>query len=627
MRISFFTTATEPFKYKYPIIESIKSIIPLADEIIIIYGRRESESEKQLLELSPIIKIINTDNWNEEWKYDTMTEHLNIGLDNCTGDICIKFDIDFIFGSTNKEKFINQIKKTRNRYHVYYLPRINFMNKKYGSIYKKGLYAINATLLRKDNKKFKIKIVNYTNTINIDNIYNQHILSDKEMYVYNFDCTFMDKETLKKKYFYWYNAYNLYYGNLDLFDLLTSDLNDKTNLMNKIISKKIKKIKNKLDLNEFIEIDEYPFIIQEKIDNLDETQYGYNYFGYLRELYYSKIFNYNEKISIIIPLKNRTSILVDYDKIPEKIFKKHNIELSGLPKKNFTIKNNKVLITPLLENLQSLQKLNNTYNFEIIIVDFMSDDYDLSTINNSLNIRIIKVDEHFSRGLGLNKGYENASGSLIFYCDADMYFYTDEIFKEALYIIASKHVFFPICFDLIEPSHQIGYWRESGYGMIFLTQDIIKEFNFKWEEYNTLGKEDDDAYSIFNHLNIVERKKVNGYYHLWHPPNKEFKNSNYKFNDYTKKKILLNCSNISNCFDNSSDYYYTTKLELGINIVYTENPEFTLYSNDKLIEYEKKYNCRLEHWSGRSALPPTTYALESLQLPLCGKITDIFTME
>jgi glycosyltransferase involved in cell wall biosynthesis len=594
MKISFFTTATEPFKY--PIIESIKSIIPLADEIIIIYGREEYESEKQLLELSPIIKIIHTNKWNEKWKYDTMTEHLNIGLDNCSGDICIKFDIDFIFGSNDKEKFIDQIKKTRNRYHVYYLPRINFMNKKYGSIYKKGLYAINATLLRKDNKKFKIKIKNYTNTIIINESYNQYIISDKEMYVYNFDCTFMDKETLKKKYFYWYNAYNLYYGNLELFDLLTSDLNDTTNLMNKIISKKIKKIKTKLDFNEFIKIEKYPDIIQEKINNLDETQYGYNYFGHLRELYDSEIFHMNEKISIIIPLKNRTNILVDYDKIPLKLYKKHNIELSGLPKKNFTIENNKVRITPLLENLKSIEKFSDKYNFEIIIVDFMSDDYDLLTIDNSLNIRIIKVDEYFSRGLGLNKGYENAKGSLIFYCDADMYFHTDELFKESFNIIALNRVFFPICFDLIEPSHQIGYWRESGYGMIFLTKDIIKEINFKWEEYNTLGKEDNDAFSIFESKNIVERKKVDGYYHLWHPPNKEFKNSNYKFNDYSKKKILLNCSNISNCFENFSDYYYTTKLELGINIVYTINPNFSLYSNETLLEYEKKYNCKLEYW-------------------------------
>lgn len=596
MKISFFTTATEPFKYKYPIIESIKSIIPLADEIIIIYGRRESESENQLLELSPIIKIINTNNWNEEWRYDTMTNHLNIGLNNCTGDICIKFDIDFIFSPTNKEKFANQFKNTINRYHVYYLPRINFMNKKYGSIYKKGLYAINTTLLKKDNKKYEIKIKNYANTISINNSYNQYIISDKEMCVYNFDCTFMDKETLKKKYFYWYNAYNLYYGNLDLFELSSNDLNDITHLMNKIISKKIKKIKTKLELNEFLEIRQYPAIIQEKIDNLDETQYGYNYFGHLRELYNSKFFYSSEKISIIIPLKNRSNILVDYDKIPLKLYKKHEIQLSHLPKKDFIIENNKIRITPLLENLRSLEKFNNIYNFEIIIVDFMSDDFDLSEIKKiiNMNIRIITINQSFSRGLGLNKGYENATGTLIFYCDADMYFHTDDIFKESLNIIASNQVFFPICFDLIEPSHQIGYWRYSGYGMIFLSKDKIEEMNFKWEEYDTLGKEDDDAYTIFK--NISQRKKVDGYYHLWHPSNKEFKNLYYKFNDYKKTKILLNFYNSTKLsIDLSDDYYYTTKLELGINIVYNSKLELPIYTQETLLEYEKKYNCQLEY--------------------------------
>ena len=577
MKISFFTTATEPFRYKYPIIESIKSIIPIADEIIIIYGRQEYISEKEILELSPKIKIINTNKWNIEWKYDTMTEHLNIGLDNCAGDICIKFDIDFIFSSDNQEKFAEQFKKIRNRYHVFYLPRINFMNKKYGSLYKKGLYAINVTLLKKENKIYKIGIKNYCNTIIIDSSFNYHIFTDKDMYVYNFDCTFMDKETLKQKYFYWYNAYKLYYGNLELFELPTDDLCDLTQLMNKFISKKIIKIKNKIALNEFIEIDRYPDVILDKINKLDETQYGYNYFEFLRQFYNLKlnIFNYNEKISIIIPLKNRTDILVNYEPVPLKIYKKHNIELSGLPKKNFIIENNKVRITPLLENLESLKKFNDIYNFEIIIVDFNSDDYDLDNLlskNNTLDIRIIKVDDYFSRGHGLNKGFENAKGSLIFYCDADIYFHTDEVFKQSLSIIASNRVFFPICFDLIEPSHQIGYWRESGFGMIFLSKAKIEEKNFRWEEYNTLGKEDDDAYSIFN--DIAERKKLNGYYHLWHPSNKEFKNKHYKFNDYKKKKILLNFIDHEEILSNfPNNYYYTTKLELGIDIVYHINDE------------------------------------------------------
>ena len=87
-----------------------------------------------------------------------LPSYLNIGLNNCTGDICIKFDIDFIFNSKDKEKFANQFKNRINEYHVYYLPRINFMNKKYGSLYKKGLYAINTTLLKKENKTYLIEL-------------------------------------------------------------------------------------------------------------------------------------------------------------------------------------------------------------------------------------------------------------------------------------------------------------------------------------------------------------------------------------------------------------------------------------------------------------------------------------
>ena len=59
-KLSFFAIATEPFKNGYPIIECITSILNVADEIIIVYGREENESEKQLLQLSEKVKVFKT---------------------------------------------------------------------------------------------------------------------------------------------------------------------------------------------------------------------------------------------------------------------------------------------------------------------------------------------------------------------------------------------------------------------------------------------------------------------------------------------------------------------------------------------------------------------------------------
>ena len=56
MSISF-CIATEPVKNMYPIKESINSILPLADEIIIVFGREEEETSKYFKNLDKKIKI------------------------------------------------------------------------------------------------------------------------------------------------------------------------------------------------------------------------------------------------------------------------------------------------------------------------------------------------------------------------------------------------------------------------------------------------------------------------------------------------------------------------------------------------------------------------------------------
>ena len=302
-----------------------------------------------------------------------------------------------------------------------------------------------------------------------------------------------------------------------------------------------------------------------------------------------------EKISIIITLKNRTKFNVDYEQIQLKTFLRHNIYLSNLPKKEITLTDSKIILSLLLEHLKSLETLK--FEFEIILVDFNSTDFNIKNINKlfpKLKIKVININDYFSRGKGLNEGLKHASYENIFFSDADMYFQTDEIFKEGLKIIKNNQVFFPICFDLIEPTHQLGYWRESGYGLFMVTKTLINEKNFSWSEYNSLGKEDNDAFDCFKDISV--RKTVNGYFHQWHPSSKTFKNQNYKHGNYEKQKVLINFKTYDNIFnqliENDNSFYYTTKLEMDINYVCTNGNNF--YSNNKLKEYERKFGKTLK---------------------------------
>ena len=207
------------------------------------------------------------------------------------------------------------------------------------------------------------------------------------------------------------------------------------------------------------------------------------------------------EFSIIIPIKNRTFFKVNYEPPGLSIFRNHIIEPSNLPKRKIDKRGTDIVLQLLINNLESLTKLLDKYDFEIILVDFASTDYSQKKLKAQfpkLKINIINEETFFSRGKGLNIGFKNSTKKNVMFCDADMLFNTDEVFISAIKELDNGNVFFPICFDLIEPSHQIGYWRETGFGIMFGNKKNLIKLGFKWSEYETLGKEDDDAHEFFN---------------------------------------------------------------------------------------------------------------------------------
>lgn len=61
MKVSGFTIIRNAIKYDYPILESIRSILPICDEVIVAVGQSEDDTKNLILSLnSPKIKIIDT---------------------------------------------------------------------------------------------------------------------------------------------------------------------------------------------------------------------------------------------------------------------------------------------------------------------------------------------------------------------------------------------------------------------------------------------------------------------------------------------------------------------------------------------------------------------------------------
>ncbi len=116
MLISGFTFARNAVKLGYPVVESIRSILPICDEFIIALGRGDKDDEtKNRIEAlkEPKIRIIETD-WTElgtlcNWIYSQQT---NIALNECRGVWSFYLQSDEVV----HESYLNSIKAACNHF-------------------------------------------------------------------------------------------------------------------------------------------------------------------------------------------------------------------------------------------------------------------------------------------------------------------------------------------------------------------------------------------------------------------------------------------------------------------------------------------------------------------------------
>src|SRR5689334_19405062 len=60
MKVSGFSFIRNAVKYKYPIEEALRSILPLCDEIVVAVGRSEDNTRELVASIDPKIRILDT---------------------------------------------------------------------------------------------------------------------------------------------------------------------------------------------------------------------------------------------------------------------------------------------------------------------------------------------------------------------------------------------------------------------------------------------------------------------------------------------------------------------------------------------------------------------------------------
>ncbi len=109
MKISGFSFVKNGIKLYYPVVEAIKSILPICDEFVVAVGKGEDDTREKIAAINdPKIKIIDTE-WNLE-KYPKGMENAHqtdIAKNACSGDWLFYLQADEVV----HEKYLPIIKK------------------------------------------------------------------------------------------------------------------------------------------------------------------------------------------------------------------------------------------------------------------------------------------------------------------------------------------------------------------------------------------------------------------------------------------------------------------------------------------------------------------------------------
>jgi hypothetical protein len=158
---------------------------------------------------------------------------------------------------------------------------------------------------------------------------------------------------------------------------------------------------------------------------------------------------------------------------------------------------------------------------ELVIADFHSDDWTLEDWlereAGAMKVHRLEMDGQFSRGRGMNAAVEAAESSQILIYDADMLM-DETAFITGLAILAEGEegtAFFPVIQNLA-PNGNTDDWYETSFGMVFLPKETFLVAG-GIPEFQNWGGEDEILYEKVAQISRVERFKLAGLNHQWHP--------------------------------------------------------------------------------------------------------------
>lgn len=254
----------------YPFVESIKSFLPVVDEMIVIfnvYGKNDGTLEALKGINDSKIRIIPTSFDIEKHGWETYGIARTLGYQAAHGDIVLMFDCDGVLHEKdhtvlagNLFDFLGQNCATGywEKYRCY-KPDLYWDQHKHSGIYNKRILGDRLDFLRDDRK----------GAFNFAQLTLQEGKSKSfSVILFGYEHMWDTKEVLNYKITRYGRMIDIQQGKSvktpeEYFQIYMDD-----------IAEGFKKKGKRMDLNN------HPLIMQFKIRNLDETHFGYNFFNY-----------------------------------------------------------------------------------------------------------------------------------------------------------------------------------------------------------------------------------------------------------------------------------------------------------------------------------------------------------